>query len=150
MRRTAHFGLEDMNHTTATSITVTSQDHQRLYALATSKAARSSETFEALAHELERAHVVEAAEIPAHVVTMHSRVVIRDQAIDRDQIYTLVYPGEEDIAIGHISILTPLGAALIGLSEGQTLSWTTRDGRTKELTVRSILYQPEADGRFDL
>lgn len=139
-----------MNHTTTTPITVTSQDHQRLYALAANKAARSSETFEALAYELERARVVEPAEIPANVVTMRSRVVIREKGSQRDQIYTLVYPGEEDIAIGYISILTPLGAALIGLSEGQSLSWTTRDGRTKELTVHNILYQPEADGRFDL
>ena len=134
----------------STTITVTSQDHQRLYALASNKAARSSETFEALAYELERAHVVEPADIPANVVTMRSRVVVREKASARDQIYTLVYPGEEDIAVGRISILTPLGAALIGLSQGQALSWTTRDGRTKELVVHEILYQPEADGRFDL
>lgn len=132
------------------TITVTSRDHQRLYALASNMAARSSETFEDLAFELERALVVEPAEIPADVVTMRSRVVVREKASERDRIYTLVYPGEEDIAVGHISILTPLGAALIGLSQGQALSWTTRDGRTKELVVHEILYQPEADGRFDL
>ena len=134
----------------STTITVSSQDHQRLYALASNKAARSVETFEALTYELERARVVEPAEIPADVVTMRSRVVVRENGSDRDRIYTLVYPGEEDIAVGHISILTPLGAALIGLSQGQALSWTTRDGRTKELIVHEILYQPEADGRFDL
>ena len=134
----------------STTITVSSQDHQRLYALASNKAARSGETFEALTYELERARVVEPAEIPADVVTMRSRVVVRENGSDRDRIYTLVYPGEEDIAVGHISILTPLGAALIGLSQGQALSWTTRDGRTKELIVHEILYQPEADGRFDL
>lgn len=139
-----------MDHTGTTPITVTSQDHQRLSALASNNAARSSEIFEALTWELERALVVEPAKIPANVVTMRSRVVIREKGSDRDQVYTLVYPGEEDIAIGYISILTPVGAALIGLAEGQTLSWTTRDGRTKELVVQSILYQPEADGRFDL
>jgi len=131
-------------------ITVTTQDHQRLNALAAHKASRSNETFEALAYELERAQVVAPTEIPANVVTMRSRVIVRDNDSGKEQIYTLVYPGEEDIAIGYISILTPVGAALIGLAEGQSLSWTTRDGRTKELTVRSILYQPEADGRFDL
>ena len=134
----------------STSITVTKQDHQRLNALAAHKSAGSCGIFEVLTFELERAHVVEPTEIPADVVTMRSRVVVYENDSERDRIYTLVYPGEEDISIGYISILTPVGAALIGLSAGQSLSWTTRDGRTKELTVRSILYQPEADGRFDL
>jgi regulator of nucleoside diphosphate kinase len=51
---------------------------------------------------------------------------------------TLVFPGEADIAKGRISILTPIGAALIGLSSGQSIAWTARDGRKHELTVVSV------------
>ena len=64
--------------------------------------------------------------------------------------FTLVYPCDEDFSIGYLSILTPAGTALIGLSEGETLAWIARDGQTRELTVVEILFQPEANGRFDL
>ena len=56
----------------------------------------------------------------------------------RDRIVTLVYPGHADIALGKISVLTPVGTALIGLRLGQSISWATRDGKTGVLTVTAV------------
>ena len=134
----------------SSSIVLTARDSERLSAFAAVQNGQLTEVSRVLALELERAVIVEPANVPPDVVTMNSRVTVRDEGTGNERIYTLVYPGDEDISIGNLSILTPAGAALIGLSEGETLAWTTRDGQTKELTVVEILYQPEANGRFDL
>ena len=136
-------------HTTP-SILLTDRDNERLSALAANRDGRFAEIGGILALELERALVVEPAKVPPNVVTMNTRVIVRDEATGTTQMFTLVYPGDEDISIGNLSVLTPAGAALIGLSKGETLAWTTRDGQTREMTVVEILYQPEANGRFDL
>lgn len=137
------------HHTTA-SIVLTDRDNDRLSALAADRNGAPAAVGRILALELDRAMIVEPAKIPPNVVTMNSRVNVRDEVTGKTRVFTLVYPGDEDISIGNLSILTPAGAALIGLSEGEPLSWITRDGQTKELTVVEILYQPEANGRFDL
>lgn len=137
------------HHTTA-SIVLTERDNERLSMLAASQDGPFIEISRILAQELDRALIVEPAKIPPNVITMNSRVTVRDEVTGKTRVFTLVYPGQEDISIGNLSILTPAGAALIGLIEGETLSWITRDGQTKELTVVEILYQPEANGRFDL
>lgn len=131
------------------AIIVTDRDHERLFGLA-NRYDQLNEVSRMLAQELENAKVVDATEIPATVVTMNSQVTVREEDTGKVRTYTLVYPGEADISAGKLSILTPVGTALIGLSEGETMEWTTRDGRSKELTVVKVLYQPEADGRFDL
>ncbi|SLN49131.1 nucleoside diphosphate kinase regulator [Oceanibacterium hippocampi] len=131
------------------AIIVTDRDHERLFGLA-NRYDQLNEVSRMLAQELENAKVVDATEIPATVVTMNSQVTVREEDTGKVRTYTLVYPGEADISAGKLSILTPVGTALIGLSEGETMEWTTRDGRSKELTVVKVVYQPEADGRFDL
>lgn len=136
-------------HTTP-AITLTNLDHKRLSAIASAQSGQSAEVSRILSWELENALIIESAKISSNIVTMNSRVTVRDNATGNTRIFTLVYPEDEDISIGNLSILTPVGAALIGLSVGETLEWTTRDGRDKEMTVVEILYQPEADGRFDL
>lgn len=136
-------------HTTP-SIMLTDRDNERLSALAASQNGGLTEICRILALELDRARIIEPAKIPPNVVTMNTRVTVREEGTGKTRMFTLVYPSDEDISIGNLSILTPAGAALIGLCEGETLTWTTRDGQTKELTVVRILYQPEANGRFDL
>lgn len=97
-----------------------------------------------LDQEISRARVVEPAEIPPDVATMNSRVVYRDEDSGDEQTVALVYPGEEDSVIGRLSVLSPLGTALLGLREGQTITWTAISGRLRRVTLRRVLFQPEA------
>jgi regulator of nucleoside diphosphate kinase len=94
-----------------------------------------------LADELDRAHIVEANEIEPTVVTMHSRVHFRDETTSETRTVSLVYPGEENIDKGCVSILTPVGAALLGLSEGQSIEWKTLTGESRVLTVLRLVSQ---------
>jgi regulator of nucleoside diphosphate kinase len=132
------------------SIVITNRDHERLSALAVAQHGPLTQVSRTLALELDLAEVVEPTKVPPSTVTMNSRVLVRDEGTGKELVFTLVYPSNEDISIGNLSILTPAGVALIGLAKGETLAWITRDGQTKELTVVEILYQPEANGRLDL
>lgn len=132
------------------SIVITSRDHQRLSQLAVAQHGPLTQVSRTLEMELDLAEVVDATNVPPSTVTMNSRVLVRDEGTGKERVFTLVYPSNEDISTGHLSVLTPAGVALIGLAKGETLAWITRDGQTKELTLVEILYQPEANGRLDL
>lgn len=119
------------------AITMTRSDHQSLSRLAESRAARDPETSEQLLAELDRARVVEDRRIAADVVRMGSTLQFTTDA-GEDRTVTLVFPGEADIAMGKVSILTPIGAALIGLSVSQSIDWMSRDGRSHRLTVARV------------
>ncbi|ABP78220.1 Regulator of nucleoside diphosphate kinase [Streptococcus pneumoniae] len=100
---------------------------------------------EALEQELSRAQVVERSEMPAGVVTMNSRVHCRDEGSGKDYHLTLVYPhdaGKE----GTVSVLAPVGTALLGMSVGQHIDWPAPGGKMIKLTLLAIEYQPEAAG----
>ena len=112
-------------------------DHERLSLLAESYLTRNPEVADQLLAELDRARVVSDARIAADVVRMGSRLRFTTDA-GEDRTVTLVFPGEADIAEGKISILTPIGSALIGLSAGQSIDWMGRDGRVHRLTVESV------------
>lgn len=99
---------------------------------------RLPQVSEMLLNEIGRANVHTAARIPADAVTMRSTVRFIDQASGKDSTYQLVYPGEADIAAGRISILTPVGAGLIGLREGQSILWPDRDGKERELKIVGV------------
>ncbi|WP_028032044.1 nucleoside diphosphate kinase regulator [Chelativorans sp. J32] len=115
-------------------IVVSDIDYRRLTNLAAGALSRSPEVAEELQGELDRAQVVPAGSVPADVVQMGSTVEFQSDNAQQRRV-TLVFPGEADIAQNRISILTPIGAALIGLSPGQSITWTARDGRQHELTV---------------
>jgi regulator of nucleoside diphosphate kinase len=119
------------------TIIVTQSDHERLVRLAEAHAARNPDVSEELLTELDRARVVQDGKIGADVVRMGSTLRFTSD-LGEDRTVTLVFPGEADIATGKISILTPIGAALIGLSAGQSIDWTARDGRVHRLTVESV------------
>ncbi|MFD1104621.1 nucleoside diphosphate kinase regulator [Sphingobium olei] len=91
-----------------------------------------------LLDEIERAKIHGASRIASDVVTMRSTVRFVDAATGREHSYELVYPNEADIAAGRISIMTPVGAGLIGLREGQSILWPDRDGRERELKIVSV------------
>lgn len=117
------------------AILVGADDQQRLTMLALDALQRVPDVATELLAEMERAEVVNA--VPASVVQMGSRVTfVADDGRERSVV--LVYPGQADIGMGRISILTPIGTALIGLSEGQSITWTTRDGRRRRLTVQRV------------
>ena len=99
-----------------------------------------------LVGELSRAKVVDSDRIGADVVTMHSEVLFRDEETGRERSVTLVYPNEHAALDGALSVLTPLGAALIGLTEGHTISFETSDGRSRRVTVVKVQSQPVAEG----
>ena len=118
------------------AITTTRSDHERLSRLAESYLARNPQVADELLAELDRARIVDDSLIAPDVVRMGSTLrFTSDQGEDRQ--VTLVFPGEADIAEGKVSVLTPIGAALIGLSAGQSIDWTARDGRVHRLTVES-------------
>lgn len=132
-------------------IIITDHDKDRLMQLVLAFSTQKHDALiEFLRRELDRASVVSAGQVPRSVATMNSRVRYQDNLSKEIFTVSLVYPGQEDSWLGRISILNPTGAALLGLSEGQTINWTTLDGLQKSLTLLKVLFQPEAAGRFDL
>lgn len=127
-------------------ITVSTRDLARLEALLESPAVRQLPAAQALGDELVRANVVEPADMPADVVSMNSVVTCLDENTGESHQLTLVYPPEADADQGKVSVLAPVGSALLGLSVGQHIDWPMPGGRTLRLKVTSIEYQPEAAG----
>ncbi|EEZ34272.1 nucleoside diphosphate kinase regulator [Brucella sp. NF 2653] len=125
------------------NIVVSEVDYERLMGLASNASERFEEIAEELMAELDRAKVVTAKRIPENVVQMGSTVEFRAND-GHERRVTLVYPGEADIAKNRISILTPIGTALIGLAPGQSISWTARDGKQHELNVLKVMRTDEA------
>lgn len=119
------------------NIVVSAADYERLTDLATASLERLPEVAEELLNEMERAKVVKDGSVPDDVVRMGSTVTFRSHD-GRELTETLVYPVDEDSDAHKISVMTPVGAALIGLAEGQSISWTARDGRKHELTVVKV------------
>jgi regulator of nucleoside diphosphate kinase len=106
-------------------------------------------TLSVLERELERAVVVSPTDVPATVVTMNSEVEVVDLGTEERRSLTVVFPSMAGIDAGRISVLAPLGTALLGCSEGATIDWQTPRG-SRQLQVQRVVYQPEAAGRFDL
>jgi len=134
--------------TTAPSIIITKPDLQRLERLLDSLDDYGPAA-EALEQELSRAQVVERSELPAGVVSMNSRVHCREESGAKDYHLTLVYPqdaGKE----GTVSVLAPVGTALLGMTVGQHIDWPTPGGKVLKLTLLEVEYQPEAAGDVNL
>jgi regulator of nucleoside diphosphate kinase len=124
-------------HDLKPKIVLSEDDHRKLIALALAGSGHTSEAAEDLLYEIERARVVPAPKLAQSVVRMGSRVTYRpDNGPERT--VTLVYPAEADIAQGRISVLTPVGTALIGLDVGQSITWEGRDGHKHVLTVLAV------------
>lgn len=119
------------------AIIMTRGDHERLTRLAEAAAARGSAVADGLLAELDRARLVDERNLRDDVVRMGSTLRYSTDAGDERSV-TLVFPGEADIEQGRVSVLTPIGTALIGLSAGQSIDWTARDGRSHRLTVEQV------------
>lgn len=119
------------------AITTTRSDHERLYRLAESYLSKNPQVADELLAELDRARIVDDGRIAHDVVRMGSTLRFTSD-LGEDRQVTLVFPGEADIAEGKVSIMTPIGAALIGLSAGQSIDWRARDRRVHRLTLESV------------
>lgn len=134
--------------TTAPSIILTRLDVQRLEQLI-DRLGDESPGVEALQAELDRAEeVVGHDEVPAGVVTMNSSVHCREQGSGKDYHLTLVYPKDANADEGKISILAPVGSALLGLQVGQHIDWPAPGGKTLKLELLSVEGQPKDGGAF--
>ena len=119
---------------------------ERLEALAEGAIQRNPDLADRLLGEIGRARIVPAAKLPQNVVAIGRAVTYRDESTGQEKTVTPVYPEDADIARGRISILTPIGVALIGLAEGASLHWDTRDGKRRVLTVLHVASQDVPEG----
>jgi regulator of nucleoside diphosphate kinase len=115
-----------------------------LFGLAWAGRFRSSMASSLLLEELSRADTCELAHIPADVVTMGASVVFFDEESGEEHAVQLVYPRDADMAENRVSVLTPIGAALIGLSRGSTIEWPNRLGTHRRLRIVDVI-QPSRD-----
>ena|SRR5688572_20600934 len=133
-------------HATKHDIIITDTDLQRLLPVLDQEDSAESDS---LSTELHRATVVDQHEVPADVVTMNSEVVYEDCSTHQQRTVRVVYPKNADARNGRISVLAPIGSALLGLRVGQTIDWQLPNG-AKRIRVLEIRYQPEASGDYDL
>lgn len=129
------------------TIYITDRDLERLERLI--YILKRGPNIDALEEELARASIVRPEEIPPNVVTMNSRVRFLDCSTEETLEVTLVYPQDADIAQNRISVLAPVGSALLGLSVGDTIEWPMPSGQIKKLKIVAVPFQPEAVGKFD-
>lgn len=97
-----------------------------------------------LLDEISRAKTCRRSKIPADVITMNATVEFVDEASGTSRTVQLVYPRDADISAGRISIITPIGAGLIGLRAGQSILWPDRDGHERWLRIISVIHPAEA------
>jgi len=120
------------------SIVLSAQDHERLSNVAQAAQRTVPAVADYLMRELDRAKVIQKDGACAKRVKMGSHVEFRDNETGRVRSIQLVYPAEADPQAGRISVLTPIGAALIGLSEGRSIPWAGHSGESRSLTVLKI------------
>jgi regulator of nucleoside diphosphate kinase len=119
-------------------ITLSAEDHQRLSTLANAARHAMPDLAAGLADELGRAHVLADGLQPQDIVCMNSAVTFRDDTTGKVRTLTIVYPEEADIAQAKISVMTPVGTALIGLPRGRSITWETPNGEARQLTVLAV------------
>ncbi|WP_187262997.1 nucleoside diphosphate kinase regulator [Pontibacter beigongshangensis] len=128
------------------SVYVTEKDYQRLHALVQAqRLTNAASAVEALCNGLKRAKVVASEEIPEDVVTMNSFLKLRNLKTDAIMAIKLVYPKEADVNSRKVSVLAPIGAAVLGCRKGDEVTWNGPQGKV-EFLVEEVLYQPEAAG----
>lgn len=98
--------------------------------------------------ELDRADVVLPVDVPFDVVTMNSEVAVRDMDSNEQMTFAVVFPSDADVNRQRISVLAPMGTAVLGYRVGDTIDWKV-PGRTRRLKIEGVLFQPEAAGQFD-
>ena len=144
MASNIHYTLEEGIEMRNRQVVVTRRDAARLRALVESyaRSARDDEHLDELALEIERAVVLEPDTVPPGVVTMHARVGVLDLATAERRDVVLVYPTESDIGANRVSVLAPLGTALLGYREGDEVEWQMPGG-LRRLRIESVAQEAE-------
>lgn len=130
------------------NIFITEPDYKRLIDVIQAERQNknvSSELLAKLGEELKRAKKIAPAKIPADVVTMNSTVLLKDLNTGKEMTLTLVYPSDADIKSHKISVLAPVGTALLGYKAGDIIEWNIPSG-TARFQIEEIVYQPESAG----
>lgn len=140
--------IKDIKLNTKPEIIISSLDADRLYALMESLPANSFAGEKELEAELGRANIVEPHEVPSTVVTMNSTVNFVVESTGEEFTLTLVYPKNIDSSGNKISILAPVGSALLGLSQGDKIEWPKPGGGLITVTIKEVTYQPERAGEL--
>lgn len=133
-------------------IHITNFDYQRLKELlkvAKEFKYQDRNDLKKIENELARAMIVDSRDMPPNVVTMNCKVELLDLDKNKKMTYTLVFPSEADINQGKISILAPIGTAILGYRVGDTVIWQVPAGQ-RRIKIQRILYQPEASGDYNL
>jgi regulator of nucleoside diphosphate kinase len=141
-----------MKDASARTIYITEYDAQRLRELledAKGAGYRGRDDLRNLEAELNRGKLVAPQDVPGDAITMNSRVCLVDLDTGEETIYTLVFPKDADISQNKISVLAPIGTAMLGYRVGDTFEWQVPEG-LRRLKVKEILYQPEASGDYHL
>ena len=129
------------------AILISEQDLNRLETMLEHQT-EMTPTIKHLENELARADVVKPQDIPANVVTMNAKVSITIAPSQEAVEVTLVYPHDFTGEKGQLNILAPVGAAILGLAEGQEIEWPQPDGHTMKVKVEKVIFQPEREGDF--
>ncbi|MFQ3180191.1 MAG: regulator of nucleoside diphosphate kinase [Pseudoalteromonas tetraodonis] len=140
--------IKDIKLNTKPEIIISSLDADRLYALMESLPANSFAGEKELEAELGRANIVEPHEVPSTVVTMNSTVNFVVESTGEEFTLTLVYPKNIDSSGNKISILAPVGSALLGLSQGDQIEWPKPGGGLITVAIKEVTYQPERAGEL--
>ncbi|MEH2920747.1 nucleoside diphosphate kinase regulator [Samsonia erythrinae] len=130
------------------NLTISELDAERLDMLLEQPAFADSDVAQALNEELDRAEILPPESIPSDVVTMNSRVRFRDLNTNEEHIRTLVYPSAVKDSQAPLSVMAPLGAALLGMHVGNAIAWQLPNGEETRIEVLELLYQPEAAGEY--
>ena len=131
------------------NIVITKLDADRLDSLLESLSGKDFPGKEQLQAELTRASIVDSADVPSNVVTMNSKVVFR-AGDGKEFSLKLVYPRDSDGSAEKISVLAPVGSAILGLKEGDSISWPVHGGKTIDVMIIQVAEQPERDGNYAL
>lgn len=134
------------------SVYITGYDYERLELLLDSMNSvpqNKREDLSRLEDELARCTIVTPHEVPSNVVTLNSRIRYLDLDRKQERVVTLVFPSNANLSEGRISITSPIGAAIIGYTEGEIVKWKVFGGE-KTIRIEEVLYQPEAAGAYHL
>ena len=134
----------------STDIYITNIDRDRIKKILEKMSENSQapdKSVDKLEGELSRAVVVDSQQVPRDVITMNSKALL--QLNDENIEVSLVYPDDADLSAMKLSIFSPIGTAILGYKEGNTVDWEVPSG-TSKIHIKKILYQPEAAGDYDL
>lgn len=129
------------------TIIISEQDLNRLETMLEHQT-QLTPTMKMLEEELARAEVVEPENVPSNVVTMNAKVLITIAPSTEATEITLVYPHDFKGEKGQVNVIAPIGAAILGLAEGQEIDWPQADGQLMKVKIEKVLYQPEREGNY--